>query len=312
PDRFGNETGEISPGTSNDVGWAHFSPQNRFADQVGGKGGLRGFYGKFYDSNVTGNWKSPPPSPPIFVYEISTSLDGPWDPYITFDYGEPVLDPNLKLPETDQFTLGYEHRVGPNSSLGVQAIYKDTKNLIGWEILGDGVYEMLPWPNPITGEVQPIASILVQPTTRKGNRPGDGSLAPPGQGYEQDYKGAFVAFNKHYANGWSMMASYTWSDSNGFLPTPLAQDQGDPAFTIQDGRDPNHWINAEQALQNQREHAVQIQGNFDLPWNLLGTVVYRYLSGKPYNRQVQAGVFSSQFPLEQGGQTVIAVPASSS
>ncbi|MCP3958871.1 MAG: hypothetical protein GY719_13540 [bacterium] len=150
----------------------------------------------------------------------------------------------------------------------------------------------------------------MQPTTRKGNRPGAGSLAPPGQQYEQDYKGAFLVLNKTHANGWSMMASYTWSDSNGFLPTPLAQDQGDPAFTNQDGRDPNNWSNADQALQNEREHSLQIQGNFDLGWNLLGTAVFRYLSGKPYNRQVQAGVFSSQFPLAQGGQTVIAVPAS--
>ena len=132
----------------------------------------------------------------------------------------------------------------------------------------------------------------------------------PARVYEQDYKGAFLVFNKRYADGWSMMASYTWSDSNGFLPTPLAQDQGNPAFTAQDGRDPNNWINAQQALQNEREHAVQIQGNFDLPWKLLGTVVYRYLSGKPYSRQVFAGVFSSQFPLAQGAQKVIAVPAS--
>jgi len=111
-------------------------------------------------------------------------------------------------------------------------------------------------------------------------------------------------------NFWDMMASYTWSDSSGFLATPLAQDQGDPAWTGQAGRDPNNWINAEQALQNQRRHAVQVQSNVDMPWKLRGTLVYRYLSGKPYNRQVQAGVFSSQFPLAQGGQTVIAVPAS--
>ena len=200
--------------------------------------------------------------------------------------------------------------MSPTATLGIQGVYKDTKNLIGWEILDDGVYEMLPWVNPITGEIQPIASIIVQPTTRKGNRPGAGSLAPPGQEFEQQYKGATVFLNKRYANGWSMMASYTWSDSTGFSPTPLAQDQGNPAFSSQDGRDPNNWINADQALQNERKHALQIQGNFDLPWKLLGTVVYRYLSGKPYNLQVTAGRPSTQFPLEQLGQTVIAVPAS--
>jgi len=309
-DRFGNETGEIIPGIDNRIDWSHFSPRIGFAYQTGQNGVLRGFYGKFYDSNVTGNWKAPPPSPPIFFYEISDSLDGPWEPLYTFDYGEPLLDPNLQPPETDQFTLGYEHRLSRTTTLGIQGVYKETKNLIGWEILDDGVYEMLPWVNPITGEVQPIASIIEQPTTRKGNRPGDGSLAPPGQDFEQEYKGASVVLNKRYADGWDMMASYTWSDSSGFLATPLAQDQGNPAFTIQDGRDPNNWINAEQALQNQRRHAVQIQSNLDLPWNLLGTLVYRYLSGKPYNRQVNAGVFSSQFPLNQGAQHVIAVPAS--
>ena len=309
-DRFGNKTGEIIPGIDKVVEWDHFSPRLGFVYQVGNDGVLRGFYGKFYDSNVTGNWKAPPPSPPIFYGEISESRDGPWEPAWTFDYGEPLFDPNLQTPETDQITFGYEHRLASTVSLGIQAVYKKTKNLIGWEILGDGVYEMLPWVNPITGEIQPIASIIEQPTTRKGNRPGDGSLAPPGQKFEQDYTGATLIFNKRYADGWSLMGSYTWSDSNGFLATPLAQDQGNPAFTSQDGRDPNHWINAEQALQNQREHVLQLQGNFDLPWKFEGSVVYRYLSGKPYSRQVKAGLHTSSTPLNQWNQTVIAVPAS--
>jgi len=309
-DRFGDETGEIIPGIENAVDWSHISPRIGFAYQIG-ENVLRGFYGKFYDSNVTGNWKAPPPSPPLFIGEYSDSIDGPWEPLYIFDYGEPVLDPNLQMPETDQFTLGYEHRTSPSTSLTIQGVYKDTKNLIGWEILGDGVYEMIPWTNPVTGEALELASIIEQPTTRKGNGPGDGSLAPAGQTYEQDYKGMFVAFNKRYTDGWSMQASYTWSDSNGFLPTPLAQSQGDPAYASQAGRDPNNWINAQQALQNEREHALNVQANIDLPWQLRANFVYRYLSGKPYSRQVQAGVFSSQFPLAQGGQTVIADPASS-
>ena len=165
--------------------------------------------------------------------------------------------------------------------------------------------------NPITGELQPIANIIEQPTTRKGNRPGDGSLAPPGQRFEQDYKGMFVSFNKRYSDGWSMQASYTLSDLEWLSGNPAGSRPGQiRRGPSQNGRDPNNWINAEQALQNQRRHALQIQGNFDLPWNLIGTVIYRYLSGKPYNRQVTAGVYSSQFPLNQGGQTVIAVPAS--
>ena len=304
-------TGEKIPGIKNAVTWSHFSPRLGFAYQVGQNGVLRGFYGKFYDGNVTGNWYAPPPDAPSYLYEFSAGRNGPWTPFFTFEWDENSLDPNLQPPETDQFTVGYEHRLGTDYTLGFQWIYKETENLIGWEILGDGVYEMVPWVNPFTGEVQELASIVEQPTVRKGNRPGDGSLAPPGQLYEQDFTGAFVTLNKRYSDGWSLFASYTWSDSNGFLPRPQSQGQGDPFYTSTGGRDPNNWLNAKQALQNEREHVFQVQATFDLPWELRGTTIYSFLDGKPYSRQVTAGSGSSQFPLNQGGQTVIALPASS-
>ena len=36
-------------------------------------------------------------------------------------------------------------------AIGVQAVFKETKNMIGWEILGDGVYEFVTVTNPVTG-----------------------------------------------------------------------------------------------------------------------------------------------------------------
>ena len=66
-----------------------------------------------------------------------------------------------------------------------------------------------------------------------------------------------------------------------------------------------------QQLQNDREHVLQLQGNFDIPWDMVGTVIYRLLDGKPYSRQVTAGSGGSQSPINQGGQGVIVVPADS-
>jgi hypothetical protein len=43
----------------------------------------------------------------------------------------------------------------------------------------------------------------------KGNRPGAGSLAPPGQEFGQQYKGATLVFNMRYANGWNRPAPET-------------------------------------------------------------------------------------------------------
>ncbi len=57
---------------------------------------------------------------------------------------------------------------------------------------------------------------------------------------------------------------------------------------------------------------LQVQGRFDLPWSFTAAVVYRYLGGKPYNRQLSVGGFGSGAPLNQGSQTVIAIPAETS
>ena len=251
----------------------------------------------------------PPPNPPVYVTESGPSLDGPWTYSSSFEYHGNLFHPDLQAPETDQFTLGWERRFGDNFTFGIQGVYKDAKNLIGWEILDDGVYENVPWTNPFTGETEQLFSIIEQPTTRKGNGPGPGSKAP-GRSYDQQYEGVVLSFNRRYSDGWSFQSSYTWSDSTGFIPRPLLQSQGNPFYTDTDGRDPNNWINADQALQNDREHVLQFQGSFELPWKLLGTATYSYMTGKPYNRQLRVGLSNSASPLAQGGQRIIAIPAS--
>jgi outer membrane receptor protein involved in Fe transport len=304
-------TGDSIPGLRDAVDWTLWSPRLGLAYQIGERSVLRAFYGKFYDGNVTGNWYAPPPNAPSYLYEVSSSLDGPWEPFFLLEQSGTTVDPDLKAPETDQFTLGFEQRIGNELTLGLQAIYKESKNLIGFEIMDDGVYEMVPWTNPFTGEVVELASIVEQPSIRKGNGPGPGSLAPPGTRFHQEYKGAVVVVNKRYADSWSLQGSYTWSDSEGFLPRPLAQDQGSPFYASKEGRDPNNWINADQALQNEREHVLQLQTHVDLPWQLQASLVYSYLGGKPFGRQLQVGAGSSASPLNQGTQTVIALPAGS-
>ncbi len=302
-------TSELIPGVKDVTDWSLVSPRLGMAYQLGDRQVLRAFYGKFYDADVTGHWYAPPPNAPDYIYEYSLSLDGPWTYSRSFEYHGNLVHPDLKPPETDQFTLGWERRFGDNVTFGVQGVFKEAKNLIGWEILDDGVVERVPWTNPFTGETEQLISILEQPTTRKGNGPGPGSAAP-GRSYYQDYEGIVFSFNRRYRDGWSIQSSYTWSDSSGFIPRPLLQSQGDPFYASTDGRDPNNWINADQALQNDREHVLQFQGSFELPWQLKGSATYTYMTGKPYSRQVRIGGRGSPAPLAQGQQRVIAVPAS--
>ena len=60
--------------------------------------------------------------------------------------------------------------MGATSSFGVQAVYKKTKNLIGWYILDDAEYEIFNYTDPWTGQVFELRDYGDQgPTTMKGN-----------------------------------------------------------------------------------------------------------------------------------------------
>ena len=304
-DSDANPTGVTIPGLSDVVEFETVSPRVGFAYQVGKdrRGVLRGSYGKYYDGNVTGNWNSPPPEAPTIFYSYSYAPDGYFYVFSEVTSDNVALpDPNLKSPETDQYALGYEHQIGTDIAVGVQAVVKKTTNLIGWEILGDGVYEFVPFTDPETGTVYQLANIIERPTIRKGHRPGVGSLAPPGARYEQDYEGYFLTFNKRHSNGWSLKGSYGYSKSSGRIPRPFQQVQSTPFYGSRESADPNNHLNADQLLQGDRKHVFQLQSNFDLPWRMEGTAVFKWLTGRPYNRRTRVS-------LDQGLTDVILEPA---
>ena len=301
-------SGVTLPGQSDALDWKSWSPRLGFAYQIG-EGVLRGSFGRYYEGSVSGNWNWPPPGVPDFIYSYSSQIASGQGyqnagPYIEYDrFTSDNIAPGVfDSPETDQYALGFEHQIGRHMSIGIQTIYKESKNLLGFEILGDGVYEMVPFTDPVTGQVIMLASILERPTVRKGNCPGVGSLAPPGACYATDYKGAFVTFNKRYSNGWSLMASYTRSESKGLHPRPLSQGQGNPLYGGLEGSDPNNHINSEQLLQADRKNMLQVHGRVDLPWDLHVTGVLTIQDGRPYAQRARApsglleqGIFYSGF-----------------
>ncbi len=304
-------TGETIPGRDDVIDWKVLSPRLGFAYVVGEEARtvVRGSAGIYFDGNVGGNWNYPAPqTPPLLTF----LCDGP--PPTTCDFSEPYdvdlvgdvgVDPNLDPPRAEQYSLGAERQIGDSMAAGIQLVYKETKDLIGWEILGDGVYDLVDFTDPITGEVVQLVSFSDEnaPTIRKGNRPGAGSLAP-GEEYHQDYRAAVITFERRQRDGWSLMSSYTWSKSEGLLPRAGLQTQGSPFYGSLNGSDPNEWLRAEQLLQNDREHMLRVQGDFNLPWNSEVTAALNWQSGRPYSRLARVT------DLEQGGVGIVIEPAS--
>jgi outer membrane receptor protein involved in Fe transport len=295
------ETDEIVPG-ADVVNWKLVSPRLGMAFQPFGdtRSVIRASFGVYYDQNVIGNWDVPPPGKPtfqLFFCESSTVCDE----LITEVTSEDVaIHPDLKPPRTLQYAAGFEQQLGPDISVGTQYIYKTTKNLVGWEIIG-GEWEPVAFTDPFTGREFTLLSQLDVPLTRKGNDPGD---FPGSENlrYFQKYHGLAFTFAKRYANNWGLNASYTWSRSEGLIPRMLSQAQFNPFYGSREGADPNNFLNAEGRLQADRPHMFRLQGVTRLPWDFQLSTNLDFSTGKAHNRQIRVG------NLGQGTVSVIMEP----
>ena len=294
-DPNGDPTGEMVPGIDPVFTWNNISPRLGFAYDVGGnnKTVIRGSFGVYYDGNVGGNWNSPAPFQPSQYYSLGESWDGPWEfQGLWWDPGDLSVDPNLKAPRTLQYSFGFEHSFAGHYAFGVTGLYKDTKDLVGWEIMDDGVYEELPWTDPFTGDEYILLDPIVLPTTRKGNTPGF-TIDPDIDGYWQEYWALIFTFERRFTDFWSMMASYTYSESTGLIPTFYHQGQFNPPYGNRRGSDPNSYLNANnQRLQGDRPHMLRVQANFQLPYEMRLNTLINLQSGRPYNRQSRLPTFN--------------------
>jgi len=285
----GNPTGETIPGADM-IDWKNWAPRIGFAWQPRGDGRtvVRGAIGLFWDGPVSSAWYYPAPGRgPLELFWVYPA----WGQI----YSQPtapaneLLDPNVKNPYTWQYSLAVEHQLGQDYAIGLQLTHKDTDDIIGWQIMDDGVYQPFTWTDPFTGQQLELVDVITQPTRRKGNGPGPGSLAPDAN-YYIDYRGAVLTFKKRYSDGWDLMASYTYSKTEGINSRPHdngSLGQGLPGFTTDSGSDPNDWVNAKHLLQGDRTHMFRVQSNVDVGWGVRLGGVLNIQSGRPYLRLAQ-------------------------
>lgn len=291
--------------------WNKVSPRVGFVlqTQKDGKSVLQGSFGVYYDHNVSGNWDFPSPS--VTNYQLYS-----FDPITNTKVGDPIvdqafgnaIDPNIQPPRTLQYALGYDQQLTNTIAIGAQYIYKDTTDLIGFEING-GLWAPHPFTDPFTGAQYTLLDLVDNPTLVKGNFAGDfcdhiiggGSASMCNQNlhYFNKYHGLVLTFTKKMSSNWALNASYTRSKSTGLNPRPLDQRQFNPFYGSLRESDPNTWVNAEGLLQGDRPDMFRVQGVWSqLPLGINAAVNVDFSTGRPHTRQYRVG-------LEQGGKRVI-------
>ncbi|HEX6465046.1 MAG TPA: TonB-dependent receptor, partial [Vicinamibacterales bacterium] len=202
------------------------------------------------------------------------------------------IDPKLRDPKTDEFTLGFQREVAANigvSASWIQRWFNDqtVDEEIGIPVAGYASHVFTdPGPDNLinTSDDRQITLYDVLPQYRGQNVSFHTNF--PGT---QRYKGLELSVTRRFANRWQLLGSYVWSRLDGDI--------------VVDPNNPNQTIpsNAKGRGTNDQPHAIKIIGSYVAPYGVTVGLNYQGLSGLPTDRTFRAS-------LTQGSTTVRADP----
>jgi hypothetical protein len=296
------KTSERVPGLDNILDMNNFALRLGLAFQLTSdhKTLLKASYGRYYDAIHHDSWSYPGPAASDYIWyyydgDIANNVLGDTIPG---DMGW-NLDPELRNPYADIFSLGLERELMPNLSVGATFIYKKEKDLIGWEDRG-GIYEEISMVSPDNGQTYTVFN----QTNELGSN--DYWITNP-SGYGHTYRALIFSFAKRYSNNWQLYASLTWSKAEGvnIVSNVTGYYQSWALATAGSvGKDPNDYTNADGPLNHDRTWIFKLQASYSFPWGILASMNYLYQTGVPIPTFVR--IFPNQNP--DWGRSIFAEP----
>ncbi len=300
------ETGEKTKEWKDLISWTTVSPRIGIAFQLTSdhKTLLKASYGRYYDALHMANWNWPGPN--VTDWTLTMYYWDEWEEeWVHYDddfipggmaYN---LDPDLKNPYSDQFSIGLDREITQDFSIGAIFVYKTEKNLIGWEDKR-GTYEKTSMVSPDNGQTYTVWNLT------SGDESRDFWITQPsrfGETFDQTYKAFILTLNKRYSDNWQLQASLMWSKAEGLNCT--AHHLGQQAmlwYTGYYGRDPNDLINARGLRNQDRTWVFKLSVSYSFPWGILASMNYIYQTGQPIPTFVRIE------GLEQGEREILAAP----
>jgi len=269
------ETSEKGKSIDDLIVWNSFSPRIGIAFQLTSdqKTLLRASFGRYYNYPYIGNWESPGPNAPdLYAYWWNGTE---WELWLEIP-GEMgyTVDPEIKNPYADQFSVGLERELFSKFSVGATLIYRNNKSLIGYKNV-TGLYEQVQRISPDNNRAYTVFNQL---------NPGENDywLTNP-EGWGQTYTGFILNFNKRYSNNWLLNASLTWSKAEGLNLTSYGEGIHAVVWhTGQVGTDPNDLVNAEGPLNLDRTWMFKLSAVYNFPWDILASLYFVYQTGRPH------------------------------
>ena len=284
-DRFGQETGETTPGVDNLFDWHSVSPRLGFNLKLNqsGRSVLKGHYGRYYRGVVTGEFEAVSPAvTPKFLFSGFFDENGePLDTELVSDNSSLTVDPNFRNPYTDQFIVGFEQAITADLGLSVNYVYKRGELPGGWQEI-NGEYQQVNYADVLgtdaSGADIPVFRLLSPVEDRLF------LLTNPDSMFSR-YQGVDIQLVKRLSNRWQATAGLTLAKTEGRLGSsldPPADGTHSTADTF--GQNPNDFVNSDALLTSDRPVVFKLQLVGELPWGITSAINFQHQTGKPWAR----------------------------
>lgn len=293
-DAQGNETGGSSAELPDIFSWNSISPRLGLVYKINesGKTTVKAHYGRYYRGVVTSEFDNVSPSiTPRFLFD-GTYVGGRPNPAsleVVSDNSNLEVDPDFKNPYTDQFIVGFEHELINNLGLQLNYVYKRGEHYGGWNDVG-GTYVPATYVDSVGAEASGQQFQVFRLTSSADNRLFQ--LTNPDALFTR-YKGFAVQAQKRMSNRWQATGSIVFSKTEGrigsSMGTPTSSTQGTPAVVangLSFGQDPNHFVNTEGLLTNDRPIVAKLQFLYEAPYQITVGLNYTHQDGRPWARQI--------------------------
>jgi outer membrane receptor protein involved in Fe transport len=280
----------------------NWAPRIGFAlDATGdGKTVLKGHYGQYYEAVLFDMYQRAMPGFTDFVgysYDPEGEKCGPAGRCFTesnrFLYPLYGVDPDIRHPRVDEWTVGLERELTKDVRLSLTGIWREDKNVQA-SVYPDARWEPTTVENGLTGQPLRVYNWTnveaAQTTPLLTNVDGFVYRDPDGNPLgtaraERTYKALMLVLDKRFTNRWQGRISYVLSKAEGSVNNDVSNTYGQTSAWE---TPTNALVNSFGRPINDRTHEIKIYGTWQVPKIEVGlNAYYRYLSGRtwtPYQR----------------------------
>jgi hypothetical protein len=180
-----------------------------------------------------------------------------------FKTGTDILDPNLQIPLSEQFSLGVQHQFSTNMTLSADFVLR--KQL---HTLFQNDYNLFDRAALLGGPkiAKCVGLQAIDPSAQCSNGP----ISVIQSSGRSDYRALLVKFDKRFSSRYQLTASYALSSLTGF-------------FT---GEDLTDYFKFHGPLGADARHRLTVSGVVNLPWDLQASLIAVYSSRPPLNARI--------------------------